>query len=108
MIKFPKDIVKEIEDLFLQYIWKGNSHKLKKEVIIQSYENGGCSMVDLESVIKAEQIKWIQSVLQGIEGSWNDTMREAIGEKNLNFLLRSNYNPQKLPKCTLFYKSCLS
>lgn len=107
LITFPQHIIKEIKQCIYEFVWKGKTRKIKDKVLIQDYEYGGCRMVDIESSIKAEQLKWIKMYLGNEGGVWRKTMKQCIGVENLNMLLRGNFDAKLLPKCTPFYREVL-
>lgn len=45
--------ITEIERNLLQYIWNSKTHKVSKNCIIQSYENGGLQMLCLKSFMQS-------------------------------------------------------
>ena len=53
----PKKIMTEVEHIIYEFLWNGKPHKVKTKVIIQDYANGGCKMIDLEEMIKAQKNK---------------------------------------------------
>ena len=103
--QIPKKVVNEVEGLLYEFLWNGKSHKVKTKVVIQEYENGGCKMVDLEEMIKAQQIKMIKRLLANENLLWKPTMEVIIGISNLDLFLRSNF---PVPKNTSnFYTAVL-
>jgi len=46
-------IVKQINDLFFDFLWNSKSDKIKKNVISQNYGNGGHRMTDIASFNEA-------------------------------------------------------
>ena len=108
LIIFPETIIKEIDRLVFSFVWKGSTHKVKKNVIIQTEENGGLKMADIESTLKAEQVKWIRYYLGNQGSSCFSLMEKAIGEQNINFLLRGDYKVDSLRRCSSFYSSVLT
>ena len=53
----PKKIMTEVERIIYEFL-RNCKHKVKTKVIIQDYANGGCKMIDLEEMIKAQKKKW--------------------------------------------------
>ena len=90
-----------------EFIWKGKSHKIKQNVAIQDFKYGGVKMVDIFSTMMCERLKWVKEYLNNTNGIWRYTMEEAVGVKNLNMLLRGNYDVKLLFKCTPFYAETL-
>ena len=95
VLHVPEQIVKEIESLSYQFLWNGSQHKVKKNVVIQDYQFGGCKMVDLAEMLKVQKIKWIKKYFVEKENYWQFTMRELIGKTNVNVFLNSNF---KIPE----------
>ena len=56
----PDYVLKEIDQLFFDFLWPRQKHHVKKQVIIQSIEEGGLKMPDIFSMIKAVKIMWIK------------------------------------------------
>ena len=46
-------IIKQINDLFFDFLWNRKGDKIKRNVIIQNYGNGGLKMNDIASFNKA-------------------------------------------------------
>ena len=59
----PDDIfVKELETLFLSFIWGGKGDKIARKTIINDIEDGGLKMTDIRSFAKALKISWVKKV----------------------------------------------
>ena len=91
VLHIPDHIVKEIETLSYQFLWNGKQHKVKKRVITQDFEKGGCRMIDLEEMMKVQKIKLIIKHFVEKEKQWKYTMQTILGIKNLNLFLKSNF-----------------
>ena len=50
-----KEIVKEVNKIIFNFIWKGKD-KVKRSALISDVENGGLRAPHLESIIKAQRI----------------------------------------------------
>ena len=107
LIQFPLNIIKDFDQCFYQFIWRGKTHKVKQSVMIQDFKDGGLKMIDTMSILKSEQLNWIKQYLNNTEGVWRSTMEACIGVENLNILLRGNFDPSLLKNCTPFYLEVL-
>lgn len=107
LLDVPNEIVIDLKEIIYRFIWKGKTRKLKETVLIQPFEKGGCNMIDIESTIKAEKVKWIKYYLGDTEGAWRNTMQTSVGVENLTSLLQGNYEISLLHKCGIFYKKVL-
>ena len=57
VLNVPQGTIDEAEQILYDFLWGGNSYKVKKNVIIQTYENGGHKMIDLNEMLKAQKLK---------------------------------------------------
>ena len=54
-VSIPSWVVKEIDTIFYDFLWKGKD-RIRRNVLIQQIEKGGLKMVDIKSVILAQLI----------------------------------------------------
>ena len=54
---------KELEKLFSSFVWNGPSHRVKKDVLVKTYEEGGLKMVHLKSFFTSLKLFWIRQLL---------------------------------------------
>ena len=52
----PVQVIKEIQDIFYNCLWDGKPDKIKRNVIINNYEEGGLKLSHIESFCKALKI----------------------------------------------------
>ena len=55
--------LKKIDDIMYNFLWSGKTHKVKRNVIIQEPENGGCKMISLTDFLKSQRLKWVKKIL---------------------------------------------
>ena len=76
-------IIKQINKLFLVFLKKNKGDKIKKNVIIKNYGNGGLRMLAITSFNKALQSVWIRKYLdEDKKGKWKlffDAEFEKLG-----------------------------
>ena len=76
-------IIKQINDLFFVFLWNNKGDKIKRNVIIQNYGNGGLRMLDITSFNKALKSVWIRKYLdEDNKGKWKlffDAELEKLG-----------------------------
>ena len=53
-------VVKEINNIFFKFLWDGKGDKIKRDVIIGNYSDGGLKMIDLYSFNKALKSTWVK------------------------------------------------
>ena len=58
-----QQVIKAINKLFYNFLWNGKGDKIKRDVIINNYENGGLKMIDIKSFSKALKTTWVKKFL---------------------------------------------
>ena len=106
-IPFSDDTIGEIENIFYTFLWGCKTHKVKKTVIIQDFCDGGYQMINLESFIKAQKLKWIKLYLTNHDCMWRNFMENMINVDNVNIFLRSNFLICKQLSYSKFYLDVL-
>ena len=56
-------IIKQLNDLFFDFLWNSKGDKIKRNVITQNCGNGGLGMIDISSFNKAIKSVWIRKYL---------------------------------------------
>jgi hypothetical protein len=86
------ETVKNINKKLFKFINSGGGEKIKRNILIGEYEEGGFKMTDLESYIRAIKINWMTRLLN-IDGIWKEYILEKIG-----------MNIEYFSKCNVIYK----
>jgi hypothetical protein len=66
----PDVYQKEIEKKCFKSIWNGKSDKVKRNIIIDSYERGGLHMVDIKSYFIALKASWVSRLVTRHLSDW--------------------------------------
>jgi hypothetical protein len=61
---------KEIEKKCFKFIWNGNPDKVKRNLIINSYERGGLQMIDIKSYFIVLIATWVSRLVTGHISNW--------------------------------------
>ena len=56
-------VLKELSKSFFYFLWSGKGDKIKRNVMIGDYSDGGLKMIDLESFNKALKSTWVKKYL---------------------------------------------
>lgn len=82
-LQVNSQIIKQINDLFFEFLWNSKGDKIKRNVITQDYGNGGLRMIDIASFNKALKSVWIRKYLdESNKGKWKiffDAELEKLG-----------------------------
>ena len=72
----PDWVIKEYQSLIIKFIWNDKPPKIKYTCLINTIESGGLKLQDLETKIRAIQIKWIQNLADtSIEKPWKSYLQ---------------------------------
>ena len=82
-LQVNSQIIKQMNDLFFEFLWNSKGDKIKRNVITQDYGNGGLRMIDIASFNKALKSVWIRKYLdESNKGKWKiffDAELEKLG-----------------------------
>ena len=75
----PKEsFLKEINTLLYKFIWNDKPDKIKRNLLIQNYNNGGLKMIDLVKFVRALKITWVRRLLSSQQASWKSLFKISI------------------------------
>ena len=70
-IQSSPEAIKEINSIFYNFLWNGKGDKIKRNVMINDYSQGGLKMIDILSFNKSLKATWIKKYLDTENGgSW--------------------------------------
>ena len=55
--------MKKIQDIFYKFLWDGKPDKVKRNVIINNYEEGGLKLPHIELFCEALKMSWLNKLL---------------------------------------------
>ena len=101
MINLPvsQKILAEIDKFCFSYLWGGpNKAKIKRNVMIQDYRNGGLKAPDIYIMNKSWKLSWIPRLQNDISGNWKQIILDSLTSVGgLDYLLACNFDAKKLP-----------
>ena len=59
-----QNMISELNSMFFKFLWNGKIDKIKRDVTIKTYKEGGLKMIKVESFIQALKITWIRRIIQ--------------------------------------------
>ena len=59
-IQSSPEAIKEINSIFYNLLWNGKGDKIKRNVMINDYSQGGLKMIDILSFNKSLKATWIK------------------------------------------------
>ncbi len=79
MLSIPDNLVTNINKLFFNFLW-GRKDKIKRLTIIDSVENGGLNMIDIESHVAAIKASWVPRIFNDTDNIWKKIPKYYIGK----------------------------
>lgn len=101
------EITQEIEKQVSLFLWKHGTPKVKKNVIIQSIEDGGIKAPDFTSIVHANKVMWVKRLLTS-KGKWPCILHALIEPLSIEHLLQTNLTDDVISSIPLpFYRQVL-
>ena len=70
VLHVPKSFVQKIEKIVYTFLWGSKREKVKRTVCINSDEEGGLGMIDIQSKLHALKLSWIPKYLTNNDLPW--------------------------------------
>ena len=108
VIQIPMEIIKRMERMIFKFLWRGPD-KVMRNTVINSVENGGLNLMDIETQIKALRLAWIPRILESNKKRpWKSYFIYYLKPYGGTFLLKCNYELKDLtPSLSGFYSDLL-
>ena len=96
LISFDKDIIKSINPVTFNFVWRGKD-KIKALALISEYEDGGLKMPHPESLIKTQRIACLKRYLDDNSSPWNVFLSHYLKNVGASFLFQYYFNLSRYP-----------
>ena len=107
VVKAPEWARKEIDRILFEFLWNGKQHKVKKNVVIQAYADGGLSMCDFDIMNDVQYLKWVNRYFNNSESSWKHTFRSLMHPIDLTCFMKSSFMKKEILTVSEFYRNML-
>lgn len=97
VLHIPEYVIKKVNTILFQYIWKGKRDKVKRDIMIQDYKYGGCRMVDFKMIVESAKMEWIKRFLNNDLADWKIFMFEFCKQENLQIYFQGNFDESEIP-----------
>ena len=85
--------IKELNGAFYHFLWDGKPDKIKRNIMISDYSNGGLKMIDLFSFNKSLKTIWIKKYLDKTNlGKWKLFFERELGRYGGEAVFLGNLN----------------
>ena len=95
-----KNILKQLETMFYNFIWSGKPDKVKRKTLSKHYFDGGLNMIDLSTFISAIKVTWIRRLYNNSETPWAKLAKMYLGSIQKTVLFGSYYSLNMARKTT--------
>ena len=94
----PPSCLDQVQKLASEFIWGGkNKTKIKHNVLIQEYKNGGLKAPDIHIMYKSLKYSWIKRLINSDALCWKETIKKSLDKVGgLEYLLLCNYDVIRL------------
>ena len=101
--------IKEVNKLFFSFLWNDKGDKIKRDIMINDYSNGGLKMLDIESFSKSLKATWIKKYLdKENRGKWKLFFDLELEKSGGATVLTSNLNTKDTIKTLKFNNQFVS
>ena len=83
----PKEYIQTFKNILYKFLWKGKKDPVKRSVLSNDYLEGGLKMTNIDTYIKALQIKWILRLLENSNENWKIIPQKYFEKIGENFLI---------------------
>ena len=91
----PQVIIKEIDKIFFNFLWNGNTNRIAKNTVIRKIDDGGLKMIDFESQIKALKLTWIKRAITNPTSSWKLIIDQILNDIPFDYFIRCSCTQNK-------------
>ena len=102
----PSEFVALIQTIIYKFLWKGPD-KITRKAAINSFDNGGLNLTDLETSIKSLRLAWISKILNSESLPWKSYLRYLLKPFGGFFFFHCNYNIDDYNIKSIFYSEML-
>ena len=86
-----QNTIKLIQDIMHEFLWDKKPAKIKKDTIIQNYEDGGIKMIDIKKFINSLKASWIKKILElKADNSLKHIYYNTLNKYGGNLIFESN------------------
>ena len=90
--KLPAYMVKQLEDMFVKFLWNGHKPKIPLEILKSPKRDGGLQLVDLSAKDDAIKCSWVQMVVKNVYPS--EFVYNILGSVLKENIWTCNFAPQ--------------
>ena len=91
--------IKEVNKLFYTFLWNEKGDKIKRDIMINDYSNGGLKIIDIQSFNKFLKATWVKKYLdKENQGKWKLFLDKELQKYGGTLAFMSNLNKEDTTK----------
>ena len=106
LLPTPSNIIKQVNHIIFSFLWRGKD-KTTRPSAINTLEEGGIKMIDIESMIKALRLAWLKRIYNNNDNSWKFYLIHLLKQLGDLLIFECNYAIKDLPTMPTFYRELL-
>ena len=90
-------VIKTITQKSYEFIWSSKRDKVKRDIVIQEYKNGGLNMIDLPIFLNSIKSNWIKRIINETnKGLWKEILKKHLKQLGGISLFKYNINTKDI------------
>ena len=102
-LQTPDRVLREINQLFFDFLWDNGSSKIARTTIIKQINEGGLKMIEFETKVKTLKLTWFRRALINPKSPWILIINELLKNIPFDYLIRCKSDCSQylnnVPKC---------
>jgi hypothetical protein len=70
LISMPEIVLKKINKLVFKFLWNNKPELIKRETLLNDYQQGGLKVVDIKSKIESFRVRQVLQLIKGNKAKW--------------------------------------
>ena len=106
---FPlhESLLKDLENLFFDFVWNKGKHLVSKQTLFQNYAMGGFKMLSIIDMVKCAKIMWVKRFCNSINANWKFLSEYLMGISREKLLCKTMFKTIEHKPKTNFYSNLL-
>ena len=100
----PNSFIKELEAVIYDFIWQGNPDKIRRNVLINDFCNGGLRAIHIESFMNSLKCTWVRRYCDETKGHWKTFFDIDLAKYGKDLLFHCNCTFRDIQIHNLFVK----
>ena len=89
--------IDEVNTLFFKFLWDGKGDKIKRDIMISEYEDGGLKMIDIRLFTQVLKLSWVKKYLdKGNEAKWKLFFNVQLRDLSGDIIFKGNLNKKDM------------